>query len=207
MAAYDPITDTKVCGKCQLSKPGAEFNRRKAHGRDPYGGYCKQCTAILYREWLDKNREKKLAYLKDRRESSIGLYTQYDQIRNSKPETKERARQNRAANRERYRGYDRARYARERQAPGKYTEQDLQQIRVAQRDQCALCETSLSGKGHRDHIVALVNGGTNFPSNIQLLCRGCNHRKAATDIAIYKQRWGVGSLYSHPGRIKGAGCR
>jgi 5-methylcytosine-specific restriction endonuclease McrA len=31
---------------------------------------------------------------------------------------------------------------------------------------------------HRDHKTPLTRGGTNWPSNIQLLCRKCNVKKA-----------------------------
>lgn len=30
-----------------------------------------------------------------------------------------------------------------------------------------------------DHIVALVNGGTNDPDNLQILCKSCNSRKGS----------------------------
>lgn len=33
-----------------------------------------------------------------------------------------------------------------------------------------------------DHIVALVNGGTDTPDNRQSLCRECHHDKTAEDL-------------------------
>jgi|HubBroStandDraft_1064217.scaffolds.fasta_scaffold36144_2 hypothetical protein len=49
---------------------------------------------------------------------------------------------------------------------------------------CAICMRDISNlvfvgeKGyHLDHIVALENGGTNDPTNVQLLCEACNLKK------------------------------
>ena len=39
----------------------------------------------------------------------------------------------------------------------------------------------LNGVFHRDHRVALANGGTNDIGNIELLCGSCNQRKSAKD--------------------------
>jgi hypothetical protein len=51
---------------------------------------------------------------------------------------------------------------------------------------CALCLSDISGivaiteEGyHVDHIVPLERGGTNDPTNLQLLCEPCNLKKAA----------------------------
>lgn len=49
---------------------------------------------------------------------------------------------------------------------------------VAQNFKCVLCPADLRVSGyHRDHIVALANGGRHEDANIQLLCPTCNLRK------------------------------
>lgn len=54
---------------------------------------------------------------------------------------------------------------------------------------CVLCHSDLSGlvsvwpTENFDHIVPLESGGLNDVSNIQLLCRRCNERKAAGEAA------------------------
>ncbi len=51
---------------------------------------------------------------------------------------------------------------------------------------CVLCGKDLTGtvsrgeEVHYDHIVPLANGGSNDPTNFQLLCRDCNLNKATS---------------------------
>jgi 5-methylcytosine-specific restriction endonuclease McrA len=73
----------------------------------------------------------------------------------------------------------RNRQARKRGAEGSHTANDISAIRKAQKDRCAYCKVKLRGLGDIDHIVALSNGGTNWPSNLQLACPSCNRRKRA----------------------------
>lgn len=44
---------------------------------------------------------------------------------------------------------------------------------------CKGCGELLCGGGHIDHIFALAKYGTNWPDNLQLLCKNCNHKKWA----------------------------
>lgn len=69
--------------------------------------------------------------------------------------------------------------AQRRGAEGRYTFNDIERIKAAQRGRCAYCRSQLDDNLHIDHIVALSRGGTNWPSNIQLTCPSCNMRKKA----------------------------
>ena len=73
------------------------------------------------------------------------------------------------------------RRARQRSAPGSFTAAQIDALYLAQRGRCACCGSKLNGVFHRDHRVALANGGTNDIGNIELLCASCNHRKSAKD--------------------------
>jgi 5-methylcytosine-specific restriction endonuclease McrA len=71
--------------------------------------------------------------------------------------------------------------ARRRNAEGRFTQDDIDRIFDAQKGRCAYCPTSLADGYDIDHIVALKNGGTNWPSNLQLCCDSCNSRKSDKD--------------------------
>lgn len=53
------------------------------------------------------------------------------------------------------------------------------------------CCKPLNGKGHVDHIIALVNGGRNDRQNLQLLCPRCNMRKHDKDHATFLRENGL----------------
>lgn len=48
---------------------------------------------------------------------------------------------------------------------------------------CACCTRRIMGGElwHLDHIIALENGGTNDPSNLQVLCANCHKTKTKDD--------------------------
>lgn len=87
--------------------------------------------------------------------------------------------------------HDKNKRAARRGAEGKFTCEDVSRIREAQKDKCAYCRKPLKGKGTVDHIVALANGGTNWPSNLQLACRSCNSRKRTKDAIDFAREHGM----------------
>ena len=83
------------------------------------------------------------------------------------------------------------RVARNRAAEGKFTGEDVARIKRQQRGKCALCKTKLMAYAALDHIVALSNGGSNWPRNLQWLCRSCNSKKNALDPLEYSKLIGL----------------
>jgi 5-methylcytosine-specific restriction endonuclease McrA len=59
-----------------------------------------------------------------------------------------------------------------------------------QKGRCAVCREALSKSFHRDHRIALANGGSNDKSNLQLLCKSCNSRKHKKDPIRFMQENG-----------------
>jgi 5-methylcytosine-specific restriction endonuclease McrA len=62
-------------------------------------------------------------------------------------------------------------------AEGKYTAAEVKQLLARQKCLCAACKTSIKAGYHRDHVVPLALGGSNFIRNIQLFCPTCNRKK------------------------------
>ena len=74
-----------------------------------------------------------------------------------------------------------ARRSRARGAGGKFTAEQITDLYLKQRGCCANCRTKLGDKFHRDHKVALSDGGTNDILNMELLCKPCNLHKHNKD--------------------------
>lgn len=97
--------------------------------------------------------------------------------------SRERTRRWLADNPERRRAKNLEYQARKKGAEGSFTPADIEAIYKAQRGKCAAphCRKSLRGIYEIDHIQALSKGGSNWPSNLQLLCPSCNSSKNAKD--------------------------
>ena len=68
-----------------------------------------------------------------------------------------------------------------RNIEGEYNANDILNLFESQNYKCIYCEGSLESSGknkyHIDHIIPICRGGTNWISNIQLLCPHCNCSK------------------------------
>lgn len=72
------------------------------------------------------------------------------------------------------------RYAREKGAEGSHTFEEWKKLCEKFDNKCAKCKEAK--KLTKDHIKPLSEGGTDYISNIQPLCRSCNSRKWKTYI-------------------------
>lgn len=97
--------------------------------------------------------------------------------RNSKPEAEKAMRQTRRAL--------------ERSANGRHTGEDIKRIYSDQCGKCACCRKKVGDVYDVDHIMPLALGGTNWPSNIQILCKKCNNRKGAKHPADFQREMGM----------------
>jgi 5-methylcytosine-specific restriction endonuclease McrA len=63
-------------------------------------------------------------------------------------------------------------------AEGFYTEEEIIALHVEQNNCCYHCGVSFDEKQmHIDHWIPLSRGGSNWISNIKLLCQSCNNNK------------------------------
>lgn len=145
-------------------------NREKVNARHrAWRARNKDRSDEIKKRWADSNPEKCEA-AKSRWKSN-----NRDKVRKASSDWRKK-------NPELYANYYRARRAAEKSAEGSHTAEDIKRLEALQRMKCATCRTDLRKSGyHIDHIVALVNGGSNYPENIQLLCPPCNLRKSRKD--------------------------
>ena len=85
------------------------------------------------------------------------------------------------ANRDKCRAYCLNYLSRLKGAEGTFNETHIQAILEQQSYRCAgpHCRIDLLRSYHVDHIIPLARGGTNWPDNLQILCKDCNQSKHA----------------------------
>lgn len=96
----------------------------------------------------------------------------------------------RKANPEAYRAQTQTRHARMANAEGRHTAADLKDLLKQQNGRCGYCRKSIKTTYTVDHIQPLSRGGTNWISNIQLLCLSCNASKQDADPLEFARRLG-----------------
>jgi 5-methylcytosine-specific restriction endonuclease McrA len=144
---------------------------------------------IRHRKWLAENQDKVRNYrvanrdaLQAARRARYAANPEQERLANLRWS---------AANPEAQRIFKHTRRARERNAGGVWTAEDIDRIGRAQKGKCASCGKRIKKHFHVDHIQPLAKGGTNWPNNLQLLCPPCNLSKNARDPIEYAQSNGL----------------
>jgi hypothetical protein len=73
---------------------------------------------------------------------------------------------------------------------GRLPKGTVQKLGESQKWKCVVCNVSIKGKYHLDHIQPLAKEGKHIPTNVQLLCPQCNVRKSAKDPIDFMQSRG-----------------
>jgi 5-methylcytosine-specific restriction endonuclease McrA len=96
----------------------------------------------------------------------------------------------RKANPEKIRANDSTQKAKRRGAEGQHTGEEVRRLLARQKCLCAVCKKSIEAGYHKDHIVPLSQGGSNYIRNIQLLCPKCNLKKGNKHSVKFMQEMG-----------------
>lgn len=160
----------KANKKLSYQKRCAYYLQRAKEYRAKNPEFVKKCSV----EWAKRNREY--------------VYAQQGAWRKA---NKERVQERNLVNKKRWRAnnpdraliQDRNHKARRKGAVGSFKRSDIERICKEQRNSCAYCRIKFSRmvRFEIDHITAISKGGSNYPANLQLLCKACNAKKNASD--------------------------
>jgi 5-methylcytosine-specific restriction endonuclease McrA len=142
--------------------------------------------------WYQANAEKQISYSKkwlrenpERRDAYRRVYDQKHKERDKKRRYENVARWRRN-NPEFVRSRRAHRRALKRGAEGDHSISDLDVLFKWQNGKCSYCSSPFINKKYSiDHIQPLHNGGSDWPENLQLLCKSCNCKKSWADPFVF----------------------
>jgi len=163
-------TNSIGCVECAISRAKERYwsnpEAKSAYDRARYA--TNPAARLGYNKWKIENPDK--------------AQEARDRWKENNPDKHREAQRKWAANNpETVQANVRARRARKRDAEGSHTKDDIETILVRQKFKCAECGADIKKRSNRqvDHIIPLKLGGSNWPSNLQILCCTCNKVKAA----------------------------
>jgi 5-methylcytosine-specific restriction endonuclease McrA len=138
---------------------------------------CVECGRLKKIEWYQKNKKRILSKNKTKYHENPAAFMAKQKPRNK--EVKKAYDTNyRIEKIEKRRAWRRNRKARLKNADGIHTDVDIANILTTQQGKCNGCKQCLKSY-HVDHVIPLIRGGSNWPSNLQILCPKCNLSKGA----------------------------
>jgi len=76
-----------------------------------------------------------------------------------------------------------------------WTEAEKRIIASKQKFLCNLCKNILPAQWNADHIIPLMNGGTNELDNCQILCPNCHAAKTQQEMITFSKKRKLCSKY------------
>jgi 5-methylcytosine-specific restriction endonuclease McrA len=190
------ITGEKACNRCGAVQPLEAFSKNKSCSDGRYS-ICKPCKKVTHKKWMARpevyraqrassaeRSKKNKVHRNQRRKERYRANPRRELDRNKiwDRANAERCKEIKRAwlkkNRAKSRAIVARRRARRLAAVGFYTPTDVRALFASQAGKCACCNRDISKYYEVDHIVPLVRGGSNWPDNLQLLCRRCNRSKS-----------------------------
>ena len=163
----------------------------------------RECQRVYATDWRAKNPERVAIILRTHRaknriamnEKARASYAQNpskgrDRVAAYRIKNPEASRKYYLANTIKYYEKARRRRARKANADGHHTKADIDAIYAKQKGRCIACLCILGKKYDVDHKIALCNGGSDWPSNLQILCPPCNGSKHTKDPIAWAQEQG-----------------
>jgi 5-methylcytosine-specific restriction endonuclease McrA len=194
----------RECCRCKKTKPASEFPlKNKSKPELGTKSYCHLCIREVHREnnhanreilsrrareYKRRNREKTLNSLKDWHRRNKQKQSEYGKKYRTEHLSfvRELCKAWREENPEKVREHHQRRWARMKNAAGKFTMREFRKLCAKYDNRCLCCGTELS-KLEPDHIIPLSRGGSNSIDNIQPLCHHCNVSKYTKTID-YRRR-------------------
>lgn len=158
----------KTCESCRRKKERGENPEQRKIVTQRYLVKHPDKRKESVKRYCDANREKLNEYNKTYRQTHSESVREYGrkkskELREARPEIK--------------REHERRRRVRKANADGNHTAEETKQLYVQQNGKCFHCEVELNDKYHEDHWIPLSKGGSDWISNIRLLCPKCNLSK------------------------------
>lgn len=149
----------------------------------------KKAIAKQAKAWRERNPEYLYLAKKNQRLSNVERHNERNRNSYAKNRTAtiERTSRYRKANPDKVKTHKMNRRAKERSCEGTHNDNDIKAIWEKQNGLCNYCSADLAIAFDVDHRMPLALGGTNFPTNLQLLCPSCNRSKGAKHPEVYER--------------------